>query len=140
MGYIYLTLSLFIIVPDPPTGLRELDVSNETTTLQWRPQAIYNCTISNEVSSTYACNSISYLVTCQQLVMESASVTMPDELVSVEVPGDKTCATITLRKGKTYKCSVQAQNQCQLLSIHSDSIEIHIPGKLVHSFSNSYDS
>ena len=69
--------------------------------------------------------------------MEPTSVAIPDKLISVEVPGDKTCTTITLRKGKTYKCSVQAQNQCQLLSNHSDSIEIHIPGKLVHSFSNS---
>lgn len=139
MHGLYLSYINFIIVPDAPTGLRELEVSNETTKLQWRPPAIYNCTISNEVSSIYACNSISYLVACQ-LAMESASVTMPDELVSVEVPGNKTCATITLRKGKTYKCSVQAQNQCQLLSNHSNSIEIHIPGKLVHSFSNSYDS
>jgi hypothetical protein len=58
----------------------------------------------------------------------------PGELVGVEVPGDETFATIILRKGETFECSVQAQNWCQLLSNRSDSIEIYIPGK---DFSNS---
>ncbi len=67
----------------------------------------------------------------------------PEEfvLLIVEVPGDETSATIILRKGETYKCSVQAQNWCQLLSNRSNSIEISIPGKdFPNLLFNSYHS
>ena len=109
-----MSLRYISIVPDPPTGLRETESSNETTVLQWR--APYNCTILHEAPST--CDSISYLITCQS-----------GGLTRVEVSGNKTCATITLRKGERYKCSVQARNKCKLLSNHSDSIEVYVPGK-----------
>lgn len=101
-------------MPDPPTGLRETESSNETTVLQWREP--YNCTILHEAPST--CDSILYFITCQS-----------GGLISVKVSGDKTCTTVTLRKGERYKCSVQAWNRCKLLSNHNDSIEVHVPGK-----------
>jgi hypothetical protein len=74
--------------------------------------------------------------------MEPTLIAISDELVRVEVPGDKTYASVTLRKGETYECSVQAQNWCQLLSNRSDSIEIYIPGKDFYNSSlyNSYHS
>ena len=109
-----MSLHYISIVPDPPIGLRETESSNETTVLQWR--APYNCTILHEAPST--CDSILYLITCQS-----------GGLTRVKVSGNKTCATVTLRKGERYKCSVQAQNRCKLLSNHSDSIEVYVPGK-----------
>ena len=71
--------------------------------------------------------------------MEPILLAISDELVRVEVPGDKTCATLTLKKGERYKCSVQVRNWCQLLSNHSDSIEVYVPGKDFHNFSLSYN-
>ena len=109
-----MSLCYISIVPDPPTGLRDTESSNETTVLQWR--APYNCTIIHEAPSI--CDSISYLITCQSC-----------GLARVEVSGDKTCATVTLRKGERYKCSIQARNRCKLFSNHSDSIEVYVPGK-----------
>ena len=44
--------------------------------------------------------------------------------------GGETCTIITApRKGERYKCSVQARNRCRILSNHSNSIEISVPGK-----------
>ena len=88
----------------------------------------YSCTIPNEVRPNI-CSTISYLVTCQ-LVLQPTMIVMSSELVRVEVPGDKTYATIALQRGGRYKCFVQTRNRCQLLSNHSDSIEVFVPGKV----------
>ena len=68
-------------------------------------------------------------------------VVMSNELVRVEVPGDDTYATVALKRGGRYKCSVQDLNRCQLLSNHSNSIEVYVPGKASQiKFSPNSDS
>lgn len=79
------------------------------------------------------CNTAPYLVTCQPV--PTGRVLTNAGSGSFEIFARTTSATVTtLEKGDSewYNCSVQARNNCRLLSIPSASVEIFIEGIILY--------
>lgn len=117
--------------PDPPTGLRVVESTNKSVfTLQWQPlNDIHNiCGYASRTSR--GCNITAYQVTCKSILASSLSVATGE--VSIEVPVSSTSVNITrfstLEKGERYNCSVQARDNCEVLSNYGASIEFDVAG------------